>query len=191
MNKTDYLNLLKFHLRGIAEEEIEDILSDYNEHFEVGLSKGKSDEEISNDLGDPVLIAKLFKADCLLEKATKTTNFKNVFKAILAFISLSLFNLIIVLIPFLILTCFVVGLWIVLISLVVVGCAGVIFSFLAPFLPFVVYSPSFSTTLFTLFSSVGLASTGLLGLLGMWHITKWFLLLTIKYLKFNFNLISN
>jgi uncharacterized membrane protein len=191
MNKTDYLNLLKSHLKGLAKEEIEDILFDYNEHFEVGLSKGKSDTEISNDLGDPVLIAKQFKADCLLENASEITNFRNVFKAVLAFISLSLFNLLIVFVPFLTLMIVITALWIVLISLVVVGCAGVIFSFLAPVLPFVVYSPSFSTTLFMIFSSIGVASTGLLGVLGMWYLTKWFLLLTVKYLKFNFNLISN
>lgn len=40
--------------------EIADIVRDYEEHFNIGISKGKMEEEISAELGDPVELAKNF-----------------------------------------------------------------------------------------------------------------------------------
>ncbi|NLM05865.1 MAG: DUF1700 domain-containing protein [Tissierellia bacterium] len=58
MNKVGYLNTLRKCLSSLPQDEIEDIIRDYREHFDVGISKGKTEEEISEELGSPVEIAK-------------------------------------------------------------------------------------------------------------------------------------
>lgn len=58
MNKVGYLNTLRECLSSLPQDEIEDIIRDYREHFDVGISKGKTEEEISEELGNPVEIAK-------------------------------------------------------------------------------------------------------------------------------------
>ena len=58
MNREEYLKQLKAALKSLPEDELQDILYDYEEHFDIGLSKGKSEKEISAELGDPKEIAK-------------------------------------------------------------------------------------------------------------------------------------
>ena len=53
MNRKEFIDKLKLYLQGMPESEIQDILSDYEEHFNIGISKGKSEEEIANELGEP------------------------------------------------------------------------------------------------------------------------------------------
>jgi Predicted membrane protein len=51
MNKKEYLEELSRLLRKLPKEDREDIISDYGEHFAIGLEKGRSEEEISRALG--------------------------------------------------------------------------------------------------------------------------------------------
>jgi len=51
MNKIEYLNALKEALKNIDITVMEEIISDYEEHFQVGLEKGKSEEQICEELG--------------------------------------------------------------------------------------------------------------------------------------------
>lgn len=61
MNKQEYLKELRKNLRGFSQEEIDDILYDYEEHFSIGLSTGKTEEEIAEELGNPRDIAEQYK----------------------------------------------------------------------------------------------------------------------------------
>ncbi|MFU0828775.1 MAG: DUF4097 domain-containing protein [Lachnoclostridium sp.] len=51
MNKNEYLNALKEALKDIDESVMEEIVTDYEEHFRIGLENGKSEEEICKELG--------------------------------------------------------------------------------------------------------------------------------------------
>ncbi len=51
MNKIEYLNALKEALKDTEESVMEEIVSDYEEHFQVGIEKGKSEEQICEELG--------------------------------------------------------------------------------------------------------------------------------------------
>lgn len=51
MNKTEYLSALKKALKQIDENVMEEIVLDYEEHFQVGMENGKSEEQICEDLG--------------------------------------------------------------------------------------------------------------------------------------------
>jgi len=61
MNKDEYLEKLTRLLKDMPKEDKEDILLDYEEHFMVGLEKGRTEEEISKALGDPETVANRLK----------------------------------------------------------------------------------------------------------------------------------
>jgi DUF4097 and DUF4098 domain-containing protein YvlB len=51
MNKIEYLNALKDALKSVDIKVMEEIVADYEEHFQVGLENGKSEEQICEELG--------------------------------------------------------------------------------------------------------------------------------------------
>ncbi len=51
MNKIEYLDALKEALKKIDITVMEEIVADYEEHFQVGLDNGKSEEQICEELG--------------------------------------------------------------------------------------------------------------------------------------------
>lgn len=58
MNKRDYLDLLRYYLRDLPGVMVNDIIYDYEEHFNAGIENGKTEEQISEELGSPDDIAK-------------------------------------------------------------------------------------------------------------------------------------
>ncbi len=68
----EYLQALDRALYKLPRSEREDILSDLKEHFEIGLSQGKTQEQIAKELGEPDAIAKLYTAVNLTAQAEKT-----------------------------------------------------------------------------------------------------------------------
>jgi uncharacterized membrane protein len=57
MTRNEYLNKLKSYLSSLREGELREILLDYEEHFNIGRDKGKTDDEISSELGSPKEVA--------------------------------------------------------------------------------------------------------------------------------------
>lgn len=66
----EFLNALSKSLKHISEEEKTEILQDYREHFEIGLSAGKTEHDVVASLGNPVQLAKMYAA----MGATRTAN---------------------------------------------------------------------------------------------------------------------
>jgi uncharacterized membrane protein len=75
MTEQEFLSALKLHLEAHQVLNIQDILNDYREHFVHGRAKGKTEEQICTDLGNPVTIAKAYEAENLIRevKTTKHT----------------------------------------------------------------------------------------------------------------------
>lgn len=63
MDKALFITRLRDSLSGLTFKEIEDIIADYEEHFRIGLEKGKSEAEIAVSLGSPEEIARQFTGD--------------------------------------------------------------------------------------------------------------------------------
>ncbi len=62
MTKAEYLNKLKSYLHYLPESEVREILLDYEEHFIIGKEKGKTEDEISKELGDPREVAESIRS---------------------------------------------------------------------------------------------------------------------------------
>ena len=58
MNKIEFINELSRNLYNLPDFERKEIISDYEEHFIIGKSEGRTEMEIADSLGEPRIIAK-------------------------------------------------------------------------------------------------------------------------------------
>ncbi len=188
MNRDEFIQTLNQGLHGIPEYEINDILYDYEEHFEIGLSKGKTEKEIAKELGDPKSIAKSYRVFSKISEAENNPSPKNLFKAILAAMALGFFNLVIVLGPFLLMVGLIFGLYVVSVSFIVGGIGSFFGTIVSPFIPYTInigFRPITSISM-----GIGLIALGLLMLIGSFYLSKLLYQGTIRYLKWNINIIK-
>lgn len=52
MTKQEYMDSLRRHLEAFNQDMLEEIMSDYEEHFREGMENGKTEEEVIEELGD-------------------------------------------------------------------------------------------------------------------------------------------
>ncbi|MBB6216725.1 putative membrane protein [Anaerosolibacter carboniphilus] len=188
MNKIDFLHILRTELRELPKEELEDILYDYEEHFNVGLEKGKTEEEIIKSLGDPKTLAKAYKASIVIESAHANPTPSNVFKAVIAAVSLGFFNLIFVLGPFLGVVAVLGGLFAAALGLIFGGIAAIA----APFAE-IIFAGDFINGVHpaaAFFLGIGITALGLLFFLFDIYIGRLLFRGTVKYLKWNAEIIK-
>jgi len=193
MNKKEFLRKLSELIKDMPEEEKKDILFDYEEHFRIGLEKGRKEEEIAASLGDPKIIAKQSRASCILKEAEKTTSASNIMRAIFAAVGLGFFNLVIVLGPAIGLLGILVALFAVAFAIAISGAAVLFGTLIGPifawniywniYIPFV---PVVSIPL-----GIGLTALGLLFIIGDFYLAKFSYKLSISYLKMNLQVITN
>jgi uncharacterized membrane protein len=188
-NEQEYNRILRSRLEcTLPREELEDILSDYAEHFQMGKANGRTDEELWKSLGSPDDVAREIKAMHLVKKAEDVRSCGNIFHAVIATVGLGLFNLVFVLAPFIL----------ILVMLFVVAVLGVLFAIFGP--AALVYSvlqiagiPAFAIWLNPfagLFISIGITTTGLLFVIGDYYLARFLYRIGIRYLKWNINVIT-
>lgn len=201
MDRKEYLRQLKLYLQGFPQDEIEDILFDYEEHFDIGITKGKSEEEISKELGDPRDIARKFKSSSNFKNHKdenqnydsydndnnydKSSSSNDTSRKILLTILLLFFNLVIVLGPFL----GIVGL---LFGGYVIGASFIISSFFILFGgPISFFMTASSPHILTSLSfSIGFMALGILEILLFIYLSKLFIKYSAIYLGWNIRLIN-
>ena len=152
------------------------------------MKKKRKEEAIIKALGDPKAIAKQIKADYHIKKAETKASAANIARAVYASIGLGLFNLILILGPFIAILGILVGLFAAAISITITGIATFVASIFSNLLPQHV-SIGVSAVGFS-FASVGIICFGLLFLIGDFYLTKLIFKLTIRYLKFNLGIIK-
>ena len=189
MNKKEFLGRLSELIKDISEEEKKDILFDYEEHFRIGLEKGRKEEEIAASLGDPKIIAKQSRVSCILKEAEKTTSANNIMRAIFAAVGLGFFNLVIVLGPAIGLIGIIVALFAAAFAITISGAAILFGTLVGPVFVWDIYIPFTAAVSIPL--GIGLTSLGLLSIIGAFYLTKFFYKLSIVYLKMNLQIITN
>lgn len=179
MTKDKFLQELLEHLRKLPEEERNDILYDYEEHFQFGIEEGKTEEEIIKALGSPKAIAKETLASHRIEQVKYNPTFSNIARAIMAIIGLSFFNLVIVLGPLVAIGSLILSLWAV--SAVFI---------LSPLLLLakIIFAQIF--ILSDVFVVIVLLGVGLLLGIGAYYCTIWFVKFFVKYANWNLKVIK-
>lgn len=186
MRKYEFLRILEIYLKGLPQDEIRDIISDYEEHFDIGLSKGKTGEEISKELGDPKEIAENYVSSGGTNKFNMDHQEdylppKNVFTIIL----LIFLNAIIIFGPYMLVLGILLGIFGTGLGFILGGIAILFGAPFAIFLPFL--TPHFLTAL-----GFGMA-LGILGvliiILGI-YLSKGLYRLTLKYINWNVKIVK-
>ncbi|TCT14063.1 putative membrane protein [Natranaerovirga pectinivora] len=182
MTQKEYLSLLEESLGNINNDDKEEILFDYREHFRLGLLEGKSEEEIIKALGSPKQLAKQFKVETLIKEAETKKSLSSIIGAIMAALGLGFFNLLIGIWPFMIMLILIISLFAAAISITGMGLVS-FFTSLFNFNDF------FQSTGFV-FYSIFTTSLGLLSLIGVYSLSKWFYDLALGYLRWNIKVIK-
>lgn len=180
MNKERFIKELRAATTRLPQNEQYEIIQDYEEYFAIGQLDGKTEEQISSSLGSPKSIGKELSAMYQIEKAETHTTIGNIMRAMWTVIGLGFFNLLIVLVPFLVLA-----------SLILTGWVAGIGFIAAPFLVLlnvVIYPDIFE--LFDLFSSLAFCGLGLFIAIGTFLATKRFANGFIRYMRFNTKLVT-
>ncbi len=114
MTKQEFLMSLEDNLKLNQVHDIKEILSDYEKHFQHGLSKGKTEAEIAANLGSTTTIAKAYQTENMI-KVVKNTNSKFSWSLALTVICRLLiiapFNFIVLFVPGILLFTFLVIGW--------------------------------------------------------------------------------
>ncbi|MDA3810618.1 MAG: DUF1700 domain-containing protein [Spirochaetaceae bacterium] len=194
MTEKQFMTILKKNLKGLEADDKNEILSDYNEHFRLGKDAGKSEEDISESLGDPAQIGKNSRVELLMDQAEKESAAGNVFKAVVASFSLGFFNIVFILGPYLGLVGVMIGLWATAVSIMLSGLASTLFVIFKPlimlFIPYVMTPDGFGISLALFLAGIVLFSLGSLAVIGMIKLSKLFSTGTVKYLQANLKIIK-
>lgn len=184
MSKKEFIKELRKNLKHLQKEELDEIIADYEEHFEAGKADGRTEKEIAKSLGTPKKIAKHIVAKHLVKKAEHTTSPRNVLNALLASLGLGFFNLVFVLGPFLAIIGILVGIFAAGIGLTIGGLGAMIFMALNIAIVGVPHVTAF-------FLLLGIICLGLLILIGDYYLARLFGKLTLKYLKLNIHVVKH
>ncbi len=71
MNKTEFLDLLRYYFRNAKTSEVNEILADYEAHFEEGKARGLTEEAIAKELGSPKDIYESYQSEGMVDERTK------------------------------------------------------------------------------------------------------------------------
>jgi len=193
MNKKSFLKELKTYLNSLPKSELDEIMYDYEEHFQIGIENGETEESIAATLGTPSNIARQYKAEYTIRRAETSESAPNIIRAIFASIGLGLFNLIVVLAPFVSVIAVLIGLFAISIGLTVGGFAIFITSVIGPISTQYVNIPAELTTnpIATGSLGIGLTCLGILFFIGNMMMGKGIYKVTVRYLKHNLAIIQN
>lgn len=182
MNKKTFLQQLRKGLKGIPKNDLEDIMYDYQEHIESALETGKSEEEITAALGSPRKIAKQHRAEFYFDQADKKRTTGSAFKAILAGIGLSFFNIVFVLPLLISLYAVLISIFLSFVAVAVSGLvAGVAGFFFVPLIPAFAF----------IFLGLGVTCLGILLAMGSAWMIKIVTLGIVSYGKANIGIVKS
>ncbi|WP_188207750.1 DUF1700 domain-containing protein [Alkalibacillus aidingensis] len=183
MNKVEYLNELKSRLSSLPEQERDEILYDYEEHFEVALRDGKTELDIINELGSPNKVAHEILMEFSEEqngKGDQSQTSSNVARMVLLAIALIFINVTFILGP----VAAVIGAYFSLYGVVIT--IGV-----APIIALVhLFLYGVGNVFVILFSALFTLSLATLMTVGLIYVGKWMYIGLKKYVIFNIQVVK-
>ena len=167
MNRRDFLATLDGQLSSLVPAERNDILSDFNEHFETALANGKTEKQICIALGNPIDLASQY----VEVKPVAARPKKNTGVIVTMFLGLLFLDAILMIPIIASLFSVVIGLWATILALAITAVALVIASLIS-FIP--TFGLTFLAGLGVCFGGVSIGAFTALGAIGMYYLTKWF-----------------
>ena len=65
MKRKDYINALRAQLRRLPSDDVEEIVKEFDTHFEMGVADGLTETEIAAKLGSPEEVAQIYLSDAI------------------------------------------------------------------------------------------------------------------------------
>ncbi|MCY6484722.1 DUF1700 domain-containing protein [Clostridium aestuarii] len=189
MSKNKFMLVLSKQLKNIPELDRKEILSDYEEHFRLGIQQGRDEEEIAQALGEPNKLAKIIKTEYAVNTAEKNTTISNIFKIMITATGLGFFNLFFVPIVFIGGGSIIFGLYALVFGVFISGGALALSPILKIFFPQNVHNPLNPLLSIPLGIVVCFLSYYLFK--GMNILSKKFGKFLLNYIKGNINIIKN
>lgn len=189
MNKSVFLESLRRELSSLPADEVEEILYDYEEHLNIGLEKGKSEEDIIKALGDPGKLGKSYRAISVIEEVNNNPTPSNIYKALLSVLSLGFFNIVFIVGPYIGLLGVLLAFFASAVAMIIAGLATVITPLVNNIMPIIIVAdkiPSIAVILI----GVGVTSLGILFFIFDIFIGKKIYFGTVKYLNWNLDIIK-
>lgn len=181
MNKAQFLTILRKELRALPQKERDELVEDYEHHYVFGQSAGKSEEEISAELGDPNEIA----AEVLAEYEQRNpiqhsiSSRNNRSRTIMACIGLFILNFMVCVVPL------GLSVWAAWLSLF----AGSIIVVLSPFAAIVDFITNDYYGGGKLFASIAMSGIGIMLSIGLFSLGAMLKKVTISYVRWNLSVI--
>ncbi|WP_159979915.1 MULTISPECIES: DUF1700 domain-containing protein [unclassified Novosphingobium] len=97
MKRNEFIKRLKAGLKGVPQDVVDEIVADYEEHFEAGLAEGRSEEEVASALGNPSRLARELRFEAGMRNWKTERTPSSAWSAILAFMGLATIDILILL----------------------------------------------------------------------------------------------
>lgn len=190
MTKQQFIEELKNNLGNLPQAEVDDIIRDQEEYIYNAIKAGRTEKDAVAALGDPRAFALNLSIESKIQEAQTATSVKKqirmTWEVALAVLALAPLNLFLVFGPFFLLSIFTFSAWIVVGVMLMVA----ILVFFAIIGKVFIIGAGLWASLSILFFSAGSVGVCLLGFLAMVFITRFLLLGTIAYLKWNINFVK-
>ncbi len=89
MTRGEFLGELRAGLTGLRQQDIEDIIADYESHFADGRAAGRSDDDVARALGDPVRLARELRVEAGFKRWQDERSTRNLAGVVLALLGLA------------------------------------------------------------------------------------------------------
>lgn len=180
MNKKQFLTQLRKELEGMPIKEQNELLEDYENHFAFGQQQGKTEEEISLELGNPLELAVEAMSEYKRSFFESSTITSSPSKVIVAAIGLFMLNFVLAVVPL------GIAIWSAWLGFLVAGAAFI----LAPLLAFAdfVFNSYFSGG--KLFASIALSGIGIFLTYGVVYVGTKLKAITIAYYHWNMRVLK-
>lgn len=190
MNKQEYLEELKRQLKSLPATEVQEIMSDYVEHFDMALAAGKTEQATCDSLGHPRIVAQGYMVSSLMTEAKESKSVVNqarlTFRILFMIFVLAPLNFFLLLGPFIILLGLVIAGWSTPIATGAASVAG-FWVLISTGVSFAFGSLPGLSLLFMLLGGIGLS---VLGGIIMLFISKMAAQIVLGYLRWNINFVT-
>lgn len=191
--RQEFLERLRWRLSHLPDDQIEDILYDYEEHFQIGLERGETEEEIIRKLGNPASIAAQYKFEQAIDLGEGKFKSLRLIRAMGVGIGLGFFNLIFVLGFYLAAVGIIFGMFVAGLALSVGGiflvAAGIFPGMPFVSLPFLVLG-TLQSRLALVFAGIGSVALGLLIMIAFYWLGARLYRWTLRYLQRSIDMVK-